>query len=146
LSPSEELMDFIPKNRRRNEPYIRTSRFKYTLEQDGLGAGFMALYTNGHMMLDTIYDHISYQCCRSNACKLKDGHDPKICFVEKLRSTWMQMAEHLIRPGKVIPSSHVKAKGAQLLIMIYRQWRVLKWVEERRERGMAGKGTIPILM
>jgi hypothetical protein len=58
----------------------------------------------------------------------------------------MQMAEHLIRPGKVIPSSHVKAKGAQLLIMIYRQWRVLKWVEEKRERGMAGKGTIPILM
>jgi hypothetical protein len=30
--------------------------------------------------------------------------------------------------------------------MIYRQWRVLKWVEERKERRMAGKGTIPILM
>jgi hypothetical protein len=40
----EQLIDFINKNRGPKEPYIMTSMFKCTLEQDGLDAEYMGLY------------------------------------------------------------------------------------------------------
>jgi len=56
------------------------------------------------------------------------------------------VAEHVIRPAKVIPPSHVKARYAQLLIIKHRHSKVLKKVEERRERKMVGKRMILVLM
>jgi hypothetical protein len=45
-----------------------------------------------------------------------------------------------------MPASHIKARCAQLLIIIHRLWKVLTRVEERRERRMVGKGMRLVLM
>jgi hypothetical protein len=60
-----------------------------------------------------------------------------------------EIAEHIIRPTKVILASRVKARCEQLLIIIHRLWKVLKRVEERekrREKRMVGKRMILVLM
>jgi hypothetical protein len=58
----------------------------------------------------------------------------------------MEIAEHVIRPAKVIPASRVKARCAQMLIIIHRLWKVLTRVEETRERRMVGERMILVLM
>jgi len=98
------------------------------------------------MIMDPIYGQISYNCCLSNAFKLKIGHYLKIFLVEMKRATGKEIAEYIIRPAKVIPASHVKARCAQLLIITHRHWKVLKRVEERRERRMVGMRMILVLM
>ena len=98
------------------------------------------------MVNDPIYGQISYNCCLSNAFKLKLGHNVKIIVVEMMRATGKEIAEHVIRPAKVIPASGVEARHAQLLIILYRRWKVLKRVAERWERRMVGKRMIHVLM
>ena len=71
------------------------------------------------MIIDHIYRQILYSCCLSNAIKLKPVHNPKIFLEEMMRATRKEIAEHVIRPVKVIPPSHVKARCAQLLIIIH---------------------------
>jgi len=142
----EELINFINKNRCPTEPYILTSKFKCTLEEAELDKEYMGFYTNEQMIMDPTYGQISYNCCRSNESKLKLGHDPKIFLVEMNRSPGKDIGEHISRPAKVIPASHVQARCAQLLIIIQRQWKVLKRVEERRQRRMVGKRMILVLM
>jgi hypothetical protein len=109
----------------------------------------MALYKHWQMIDDPIYGQISYNCCLSNAFKLKLGHHMKTVLVEMLRATGKEIAEQIIGPTKVIPTSSVKARFEQLLIMVCRLWMVLKRVEERektRERRMVGKTMILVLM
>jgi len=77
----EELFDIIDKKGRPKEPYILTSTFKCTLEQDELDEEYMGLYTPGQMILHPIYGQISYNTYPSNAFKLNFGHDRKIFFV-----------------------------------------------------------------
>jgi hypothetical protein len=84
------------------------------------------------MIMDPIYGQISYNCCLSNAFKLKLGYNLKIFLVEIKSPTEKEIAKHVIRPTKVIPASRVTARCAQLLIIIHRLWKVLKRVEERR--------------
>jgi len=67
-------------------------------------------------------------------------------LVEIKRATEKAVAEHVIRPAKVIPACRAKARCAQLLIITHRLWKVLKRVEERRERRMVGKKMILVLM
>jgi len=67
-------------------------------------------------------------------------------MVELKRATVQEIAEHVLRPEKIIPVGCVKARCAQLLINIHRLWKVLKRVEERRERRMVGKRMILVLM
>jgi len=62
------------------------------------------------------------------------------------RVTGEEIADHIIEPAKVIPTCHVMVRYAQLLIMIHILWKILKRVEERRERRMLGKGMILVLM
>jgi hypothetical protein len=92
----EELIDFINKNGCPKEPYTVTFRFKFTLEQDELDDEYMVLYTNRQMITDHIYGLISYNCCFSNACKLKLGHDLEIFLVEMKRAIGKEFAEHAI--------------------------------------------------
>ena len=106
----------------------------------------MGLYTNEQMIADHIYGQISYYCYLSNVFKLKLGHDAKIVLVEMKQPTGQEIAEHITRPAKGIPASRVKARWAQLLIIIHRHWKVLKRVEESRERRMVGKRMILVLM
>jgi len=67
-------------------------------------------------------------------------------LVKMKQATGMEIAEHVIRLAKVIAASHVKARCAQLLIIIHRLSKVLTRVEERRERRMVGKRMILVLM
>jgi len=99
----EKLVDFIAKNGSPKEPYILKSMFKYTLEQDKLEEEYMGIYKHGQMINNLIYSQISYNCCLSNAFKLKPGHNVKIFVVEMMRATGKEIAEHVIRPTKIIP-------------------------------------------
>ena len=54
------------------------------------------------MINDPIYGQISYNCCLSNAFKLKLGHNVKIFVLEMKRVTGKEIAEYVIRPTKVI--------------------------------------------
>jgi hypothetical protein len=78
----EELIDFIDKNGGPKEPQIMSSRFKCTLERNVLEQEYMGLYSNRQMIMDPIYGQISFNCCLSEAFKLKLGHNPKILLVE----------------------------------------------------------------
>jgi hypothetical protein len=144
-----ELVDFFDKNGGPKEPYILRSMFKCTLEQNQLKEEYMRIYKHRQMINDPIYGLISYNCCLSNAFKLKLGHHMKTVLVEMLRATGKEIAEQIIGPTKVIPTSSVKARFEQLLIIVCRLWTVLKRVEERektRERRMVGKTMILVLM
>jgi len=145
----EQLVDFINKNGGPKEPYILTSMFKCTLEQDELEEEYMGIYKHRQIINDSIYGQISYNCCLSNAFKLKLGHNVKIFVVEMMRATGKEIAEHVIRPTKVIHASRVKARREQLPIIIHRLWKVLKRVGEREKRGerrMVGTRMILVLM
>jgi len=142
----DELNHFSDKNGGPKEPHIMTSMFKCTLEQAELEEEYMGLYTHGQMIMDPIYGQISYNCCLSKDFKLKLEHDRKIFFFEIAGATKKEIAKNVIRPTKVIPASRVKARCAQLLLLIHRLWKVLKRVEERRERSMVGKRMILVLM
>jgi len=91
------------------------------------------------MIMDPIYGQISYNCCLPNAFMLKLGHNPKIFLVKPTWATEQQIAQHIIRPATIITASHIKTMCAPLLIIRHRVWKVLKMVEERRERRMVGK-------
>jgi len=99
----EELVDFIDKNGGPIEPYIPRSMFKCTLEQDELEEEYIGIYKHGQIINDPMYGQISYNCCLSNAFKLKLGYNVKIFVVEMMRATGKETAEHVIRPTKVIP-------------------------------------------
>ena len=77
---------------------------------------------------------------------MKHGYNPKILLVEIQRATENEIDEHVIRLTKVIPASRGKARCAPLLPIVYSLWKVLKRVEERRERRMMGKRMILVLM
>jgi hypothetical protein len=105
----EELIDFINKNRRPKEPYTLTSRFRCTFKKEESDKEYMGLYTNGQMITDPINGQILYNSDLSDAFKLKLGHDPKIFLVQRKRAPGKEIAEHVIRPAKVIPASRIKA-------------------------------------
>jgi len=98
------------------------------------------------MTIDPSYAQISYNCCLSNAFKLKPGHNLTQNLVEMMCATGKENAEHIIRLVRVIPASHVKARCAQLLTIIDRLWKILKRVEEWREKRMVGKRMTLVLM
>jgi len=70
----------------------------------------------------------------------------KIFLVEIKRAAGKKIAEHLIRPVKLMPASHVKPRCAQPQIITHRLWMVLKRVEERRDWRMVCKRMILVLM
>jgi hypothetical protein len=114
----EGPIDFIDNNWCSKVPYIPTLWFKCTLEQDKLDEEYMGLYTIGQIIMDPIYGQISYHCWLANASNFKLGHYLRICLVEMRRATGKEIAAHVFRPLKIIPASRVKARCAQLLIII----------------------------
>ena len=54
-----ELVDFIDKHSGPKEPYILTSMFKCTFEQDELKEEYVGIYKHGQMINDPIYGQIS---------------------------------------------------------------------------------------
>jgi len=57
-----------------------------------------------------------------------------------------EIIEHIITPTKEIPASHVEARGALLLIVAYRLQKVVKRVDEKRERRIVGKRITLVLI
>jgi hypothetical protein len=64
------------------------------------------------MMNDPLYDQISYNSSLSNAFRLKLGHIVSQFLVEMKAATGMDIAEHVMRPAKVIPASLVPVSHA----------------------------------
>jgi len=98
------------------------------------------------MIMDSIHGQISYNSCHSKAVKLKLGNNLRIVVVKIKQAPGKEIANIFIRLAKVIPASSLQARCAQQLIMIYRRWKVLMRVEERRERSMVAKTMILVLM
>jgi hypothetical protein len=145
----EVLVDFVNKHGDPKESYIYTSMFKCTLVRDELEEEYLRLLTQWQIIDDLMYGQILFNCCLSNAFKLTLGHNVNIFLVEMTRVTGKEIAEQVTRLTMVIPASHVEARSDQLLIMIYRLWKVLKRVEDkakRRERWMVGNRIILVSM
>jgi len=109
----EELIDFIEKNCSPKEPYCLTALYKCNLTQEELDEEYMGLYSPGQMMNDPLYSQISYNSSLSNAFKLKLGHNVNPFLVEMKAATGNDIAEHVMRPAKVIPASLVLVSYAQ---------------------------------
>jgi len=67
----------------------------------------MGLYANVQMINDPLYGQISYNSSVSNAFKWKLGHTVNLFLVEMRAATGKDIAEHIMRPMKVIPARHV---------------------------------------
>jgi hypothetical protein len=63
-------------------------------------------------MNDHLSGQISYNSSLSKAFKLKLGQDVKLLLVETKAATGKDIAEHVLRPVKVIPSSFVLVNNA----------------------------------
>jgi hypothetical protein len=135
----EELIDFIEKNCGPIEPYCLTALYKCNLTQEELDEEYMGLYTPGQMLNDPLYGQISYNSSLSNAFKLKLGHNVQLFLVEMKAATGKDIAEHVIRPAKVIPASLDMVSYAPLLISILRlrryQMKMKEWWMRRQQVG-----------
>ena len=108
----EELFDFTEKNCGPKERYCLTALYKCTLTQEELDEEYMGLYAPGQMMNDPLYGQISYNSSLSNAFKLKLGHNVQLFLIEMKAATGKEIAEHVMRPAKVIPASLVTVSYA----------------------------------
>jgi len=135
----EELNDFIEKNCGPIEPYCLTALYKCHLTQEELDKEYMGLYTPGQMLNDPLYGQISYNSSLSNAFKLKLGHNVQLFLVEMKAATGKDIAEHVIRPAKVIPASLDMVSYAPLLLSILRlqryQMKMKEWWMRRQQVG-----------
>jgi hypothetical protein len=65
------------------------------------------------MMNDPLYSQIQYNNSVSNAFLLKLGHNVKLFLVEMKTATGKDIAEHIMRPAKVLPAILFKVSYAQ---------------------------------
>jgi hypothetical protein len=143
----EELIDFIKKYCGPIKPYCLTAIYKCNLTQEELDEEYMGLYTLGQMLNDPLYGQISYNSSLSNAFQLKLGHNVQLFLVEMQAATGMDIAEHVIRPAKVIPASLDMVSYAPLLISILRLWRYpMKMKEWWMRRQQVGKRLTVVIM
>jgi hypothetical protein len=109
------------------------------LTHDELDEEYIGLYTTGQMLNDPLYGQISYNSSLSNAFKLKQRHNVQLFLVEMKAATGKDIAEHLIRPAKVIPASLDIVSYAPLLISILRlqryQMKMKAWWMRRQQVG-----------
>jgi hypothetical protein len=75
------------------------------------------------MVNDRLYVQISSHSFLSNAFKMKMRHNVKRFLVEMKAATGKDIAEHVIRPVKVIPAYLTPVSYAPLLICILRRRR-----------------------
>ena len=142
----EEWIDFIEQNCSPKEPYRLTAIYKCHLMQEEMKEDYMGLYAPGQMMNDPLYGQISYNSYLSNVFKLKLGHDVKLFLVDMNAATGKDIAEHIIRPVKVIPASFLPVSYAPLLIHILRLGREPMKMREWWMRREVGKRLIVVLM
>jgi len=101
----EEPIDFIEKNCYPTEQYSLAAIYKCNLTQEELDGEYMGSYPPGQIMNDPPYGQISYNSSLSNAFKLKLGHNVKLFLVEMQAATRKAIAEQVMRPAMVTPTS-----------------------------------------
>jgi len=119
VSHWEELINFNETNCCLKEPYCLTAIDKCNLTPEELNEQYMGLYAAGQMMNNPLYGQISFNSSLSNAFKLKLGHNLKLFLVEMKAVTRMHIAQQVMRPAKVIPTSHGMVSNTPLLISIF---------------------------
>jgi len=96
----------------------------------------MPIYALGQMMHDPLYGQISYNSALSNAFKATLGYNLKVFLVEMKAATRNNIAEHVIRPAKIIPASLILVRYAKLLNSILRHRRypmtMKEWLMKRQ--------------
>ena len=135
----EELIDFIKKNCALKVSNCLTAIWSCSLTQEELNEQYMGLYAAVPMMNNTLYSQISYNSSLSKAIKLKLGRNLKLFLVEMNTTTGKDIAEHVLRPAKVIPASLAPVSYAPLLISICRLQMDLMKINEwlmRRQVGL----------
>jgi len=142
----EELMDFIEKNCGPKEPYCLNVLFKSNLTQEELDEECKGLYTPRHMMNDPLYGQISYSSLHSNAFKSKLGHNLKPLFVEMKPATGKDIAEHVMRPAKMIATGLGTVSYAPLRISVPRLRKDPLKMQYWWIRQQVGKRLIVVLM
>jgi len=108
----EELIDPIEKYCGPKEPYCLTALYKCNLTQEELDEEYMGLYAPGQMMNDPLYGQISYNSSLSKTFKLKLGHNVQLFLIEMKAVTGKDIAKHVMRPAKVIPTSLITVSYA----------------------------------
>jgi hypothetical protein len=73
----KKLIDFIEQNCSLNKPYSLPAICKCNLTQEELNEEYMGLYAPEQTMNDRLSGQISYNSSRSNAFKVKLGHNVK---------------------------------------------------------------------
>jgi hypothetical protein len=116
----EELVDLIEQNCSPKEPFSLTAIYKCNLTQDEVDQEYMGSYTPGQTMNYRLSGQISYNSSHLNTCKLKLGHNVKLFLVEIKTATWIDIEEHVMRLGKIMPTSLVPVSYTPLLIRILR--------------------------
>jgi len=81
------------------------------------------------MINDPIYGQILYNCCLSNAFKLKLGHNEMIFGLEMMKKPGVGDCQAHNWNEKGNSTSRVQATREQLLIIIHRLSKVLKRVK-----------------
>jgi hypothetical protein len=143
----EELINFIEKHCCLKVPYCLTAMYTCNLMQKESDEEYMGLYAPGHLMNDLVYGRISYHSSLSNAFKLKQEHIVKPFLVEMKAATGKNIAEHVLRPAKVIPASLVMVSCAPLQISIIRlRSYPMKMKEWWMKRPQEGKRLTVVLM
>jgi hypothetical protein len=102
----------------------------------------MELYAPGQTMNNRQSGQISYNNSISNTFKLKLGHNVKLFFVEMKAATGQDIAEHVIRLVKVIPTSIFPVSYTPLLIGILRLRREPMRIKQWSIRRQVGKRLI----
>jgi hypothetical protein len=142
----EELIVFGGKNCFPNEPYCLTAIYKCNLTQEELDEEYMGLYAPGQIMNAPLYGQILYNSSHSNVFKLTLGHDVKLFFLDMDEATGKDIAEHVMRPAKVIPTRHITVSCAPLLISIISLRRYPMKLKEWWMRLQVGTGLIVFIM
>jgi hypothetical protein len=107
---------------------------------------YLGLNTLGQTINDCLSVYISYNSYLSNAFKLKLERDGKLFLIEMKVVTGKDIAEHVIRPVKAIPYSHVPVLYAPLLIRIVGLRRELMKMKARCMRRKVGKRLTVVIM
>jgi hypothetical protein len=97
-------------------------------------------------MESRLYGHITLSRSLSNALKLKPAYNVRMVLVQMKAATAKDIAEHGIRPAKVIPASLVLVSYGLLLISILRLCMDLMKMIEWWTKWQVGKKLIVVLM
>jgi hypothetical protein len=116
------------------------------LTQEELDKEYMGLYAPGQTMNGPLYDQFSYLSSLSNAFKLQLGHTVTLFLVEMKAGTRKDIAEHVIRPAKVITASLDTVSYGPLLLSILRLWGYPMKMKEWWIRRQVGKRLTVVLM